>query len=48
VDVDHIVRKVPLDLDGQIFETDLDHYTKWSRDRCHPRDELDEVAQVRT
>jgi hypothetical protein len=47
VDADRIVRRVPLDLDERVFETDL-IYTKWSRDRCDPRDELDEVPQGHT
>jgi hypothetical protein len=26
----------------------IPHYIEWSRDRCHPRNELDEVAQGHT
>jgi hypothetical protein len=43
VDANRIVQKVPLELFGRIFSTNLIIF-KWSRYRCHPRNELDEDA----
>jgi hypothetical protein len=43
VDANRIVQKVPFELFGRIFSTNL-IILKWSRYRCHPRNELDEDA----
>jgi hypothetical protein len=43
VDANRIVQKVPLELFERIFSTNL-IILKWSRYRCHPRNELDEDA----
>jgi hypothetical protein len=47
VGADQIVCRALLDLPERVFETDL-NCTKWSRARCYPRDELDEMAQGHT
>jgi hypothetical protein len=44
VDTDHLAQKVLLELSRRVVSTQP-YCSTWEMNRCHPRDELDEVAQ---